>query len=803
MGEGDLWDSGRVEGRETVQVEYDGKPLTSGRKVFWKVRTFDSDGLPSPWSDTAIFEMGLLEPRDWMGRWISAGQVGSRITSVPVPLFGRTFTLKQAVVRARLYLAVRGEAAVQLNGQTLDPRRLQAAWVDYGRRTQYHTLDVTDLLVEGENRLAVLLADGWFAGNPGAGGRQQYGDRPEFLVELKVGLNDGSQWWLSTDSGWRWQPSWILSADPTGGEAVDGLRRREDWLGEGPGSFGWYPVNQGERPEEEESVLSPARCASRSPVAVQEGELVHWQPDRCTALFEFPGPVLGRVRLHLLAPDGGAIRIRYALGLDDAGEPEVVSEDVYVARGDEGGELFEGLFSVHGFRYVEVSGDIYREDAVQAWAVPTDLGLAGTLILDTDHPRINQLTDQLLGHLKRTQAGGSFPALGPADRIGRLGPIGPTLPAQLLCLDSAAAVSAWLERMADAQFPTGAFPAAVPAPPAEDGLSTEGPAGASASFVEGLWQLFLTTGDRQLLRRHYPAARRLLAGSMEAAQEFVREDLDADPAYPADLLATAWLYRMARMTARIAGVLGNLPDLETCEELASNVRNAFRRRFVTPDGRLVGDGAHVCALTLSFGLLDRSEQRRARQVLIDAVEQTLHDGNDAMAARRALLDVPWLLPSLGSIGRLDLAYRLLLDTTVHPEAGSGGRDLNRLIGAGLLEWLSSTLAGFNQSRDLSEHHIGYRHMNIEPKPLLGVGERMGEPPIRAVDAALVTVNGRYESSWRITDEAFLLTVLVPGNCTAEVILPDGSSRMVDAGQHEFIMPFGEAGDGIPILREVS
>jgi alpha-L-rhamnosidase len=192
-------------------------------------------------------------------------------------------------------------------------------------------------------------------------------------------------------------------------------------------------------------------------------------------------------------------------------------------------------------------------------------------------------------------------------------------------------------------------------------------------------------------------------------------------------------------------------------------------------------------------------------VLVEAVERTLNDGARALAARRALLDVPWLLPSLSGLGRLDLAYRLLLDTPVHAEPGRGGGDLNRLIGAGVLEWLFATLAGFSQSRDLSEQHIAYRHMIIEPKPPLGIGfgDGTGEPPVRAVDANLETLNGRYESAWRLTEVAFELSVQVPGNCTAEVILPDGTSRMLDAGTHEFTMPFGEAGDGIPILREVS
>ncbi|MGD8832934.1 MAG: alpha-L-rhamnosidase N-terminal domain-containing protein, partial [Pseudomonadales bacterium] len=246
MNEGDLWDPGRVEGRDTTQVEYQGKPLVSARAVWWKVRSFDSDGLPSPWSAPARFEAGLLAPDDWQGRWIRAGLVGSRVATVPVPLFGRRFELTGPVRRARLYVAVRGQVALQLNGQALDPGALAPNWVDFDRRAEYLTYDVGSLLQSGGNDLAVLLADGWYAGDPGSGRRQQYGDRPELLVQLNVVLEDGRHFQLASDGDWRWQPSWILASDPTRGEQVDGVRRRETWLDDGPDAFGWYPVELGD-----------------------------------------------------------------------------------------------------------------------------------------------------------------------------------------------------------------------------------------------------------------------------------------------------------------------------------------------------------------------------------------------------------------------------------------------------------------------------------------------------------------------------------------------------------------------------
>ena len=43
--EADLWDSRRVESNQTANVEYQGNALASGQRAWWKVRTYDSDGL--------------------------------------------------------------------------------------------------------------------------------------------------------------------------------------------------------------------------------------------------------------------------------------------------------------------------------------------------------------------------------------------------------------------------------------------------------------------------------------------------------------------------------------------------------------------------------------------------------------------------------------------------------------------------------------------------------------------------------------------------------------------------------------
>ena len=71
-GAGDKWDSGKVKSDRSVNVEYQGKPLSSGAKSHWKVRVWDKQGRPSAWSKRHSFEMGLLEQTQWKGKWIGA-----------------------------------------------------------------------------------------------------------------------------------------------------------------------------------------------------------------------------------------------------------------------------------------------------------------------------------------------------------------------------------------------------------------------------------------------------------------------------------------------------------------------------------------------------------------------------------------------------------------------------------------------------------------------------------------------------------------------------------------------------------
>ena len=62
-GKADLWDSKKVTGETTSQIEYAGKPLESRQICYWKVRSWDKKNGAGPWSEPARWEMGLLQKK--------------------------------------------------------------------------------------------------------------------------------------------------------------------------------------------------------------------------------------------------------------------------------------------------------------------------------------------------------------------------------------------------------------------------------------------------------------------------------------------------------------------------------------------------------------------------------------------------------------------------------------------------------------------------------------------------------------------------------------------------------------------
>ncbi|HJN16954.1 MAG TPA: alpha-L-rhamnosidase N-terminal domain-containing protein, partial [Armatimonadota bacterium] len=76
----------------------------------------------------------------------------------------REVEVEPNVLRARAYVTGLGLYELFINGQRVGEDVFTPGWTHYGKRVQYQTYDVTDLLKPGANAIGAQLGAGWFSG---------------------------------------------------------------------------------------------------------------------------------------------------------------------------------------------------------------------------------------------------------------------------------------------------------------------------------------------------------------------------------------------------------------------------------------------------------------------------------------------------------------------------------------------------------------------------------------------------------------------------------------------------------------
>jgi alpha-L-rhamnosidase len=148
------WDSGRVASDASAHVAYGGPPLQSRETRYWQVRVWDGGANPSPWSEIASWETGLLAPSDWTAAWIEPGLEEDVKVPGPSPLMRREFQLEGVVRRARAYVTSHGLYVMTLNGRRVGDELFTPGWTSYNKRLQYRPTTLRRCVKWGRTRSA-------------------------------------------------------------------------------------------------------------------------------------------------------------------------------------------------------------------------------------------------------------------------------------------------------------------------------------------------------------------------------------------------------------------------------------------------------------------------------------------------------------------------------------------------------------------------------------------------------------------------------------------------------------------------
>lgn len=759
-------------------------PLTLAPRTRYYWRVFvRTDAGEEGWSDWTWLETAKGD-EPWMAKPI-ASPLGMDVH----PLFTRSFMVGKGVDQARLYILGLGMYEAYLDGEKLGEEVLSPGFHTYDTCLQYQTLPLQ--LTEGTHTLSVMLGDGWYKGRYGLkASAPRYGTDYALLAEMHIHYADGYEELVSTDETWEVRPAPVTMDGIYDGEVFDARMMEE------------APVSRAIASPLDMCKVEP-RCAPL--LRVQEERSCTLCPS-CENVLDFGQNMVGWVSFRCDVPRGQMVTLRFA---EEVRDGQIYRDNLRSARccftyiSDGKPRLVRPHFTFFGFRYVSVDGMDIRPECFKGCVIHSDMERTGKV--QTSHAGLNRLLENVWWSQR-----GNFLDI-PTDCPQRDERMGWTGDIQVFCdtacfnADCTAFLTKFLKDLrSDQQLLGGSVPCVTPMTGYRlAGVSAWGDA---ATVVP--WQTYVHSGDKRILRNSLKSmcdwvdfitsecekdgTGCLWTGSPQLGDWLA---LDGNSVYGGTdrgMLATAYYFYSASLTAKAARVLGESQIAGRYESLARDIARAFQAEYFSSTGRLMVQTQTACAVVLHLDLCPGKEAKERTRALL--VRKVLEAGT---ALETGFVGTPWLLPALSEAGRSDLACALLLRedypgwlyeiahgaTTIWERWNSmepdgamnrdGMNSFNHYAYGSVAAWVYRTLCGIAPDPEVP----GFRHILMNPVPNRCLAHAQG---------SLMTGSGKCTTAWRWEGDVCHLQVCVPFGCIASLTLPgETKARNLPAGCYAF------------------
>jgi len=326
----------------------------------------------------------------------------------------------------------------------------------------------------------------------------------------------------------------------------------------------------------------------------------------------------------------------------------------------------------------------------------------------------------------------------------------------------------------------------------------------SSACINVPWDLYLSTGDKVIIKKHYPSMQAFLQWCQDTDNPDFTTDKDCwgdhtsvvQATVNKRLLATAFYYLSAARLSKIAKDLGYESDAASFASLADNIKAAFNNSFLHGNAYYGSGQQTQQALALAFGLCPDV----ARVAVLKRLVKDIVDRDTLMTV--GILGTYALFDALCDNGRSDIAFSLASQTgfpswgnfisrgaTTMWEFWDGAGSHNHpFLGGCLPRFFYERLAG------VSPIEPGYRRLRVKP---VVAGD------LRYVSATIPTVRGNVVSRWKKGgDGTFYMTVTIPVNSQAEIFVPSPGSGMLPLSITEGTKPLWQNGLPVKMSKDV-
>lgn len=693
------------------------------------------------------------------------------------PMFRKKFIIDRAG-EASLYVCGLGYGYYYINGKKVTEDLFTAPVSDYRKTLWYNRYDVTELLQEGENTIAVICGNGWYNESRETDwyfNNAPWRDLPKVILRLEV---DGETA-LVTDASWKCKPdSAVVFNQLRSGEYFDARLYEADWMMPEFDDSSWENAAR--------DVIAPSgefRLCECEPIREHETyqPIASWKISEKQYIFDLGQNISGYIRLTAKGNSGDEITIRYAEVINEKRELEYYGMDVYSSRPELGrlprpfqtdkficsGErmTWSPMFTYHGFRYIEVNG-------VENVA---DISVQGVFV----HQAIARRTefacsDEYLTGMFRAGVMASWSNMfymltdcPTREKLGWCNDAKASTEQMLTNFEIERLLTKWMQDIRDAMLPDGALPGIVPTSgwgfhwgngPVSEGILFEIP-----------YRVYLHTGNCKLLTENLDLFERNLQYYERNKNADGLVDFGLD-----DWAAPGWIHVVETgfvnavliysfyKIAYLAAVLAQKEELEPAVnagraarylQKAEDLKKFITNRYIDEKGRCTIQEQCSVAMLIYYDLYDELEP--LKQQLKEVVETTDYHLKCGMVGLRHLL------LALNKCDLADYVYKLL---TVEGYPG-------------FKEWFdrdATTLWekwDINQMSDSKNHHMYSDFMSWMIKTLAGIRinqEKPGEleyilepvflKELDWVKCSYETVCGKIAVSWKRDAETIVLTV---------------------------------------------
>ena len=791
-----VWDSGKVNSSESVYVKYRGKPLEYATKYYWTVKVWTNQSARPKQSKISSWTTGLMGKNQWKSDWIGVNNDDKNGSKSPY--FTNDFVVGNKITSANLFITSRGIYEAHINGKRVGKSYLTPGWTSYNNRIQYQAYDVQDMLSSGDNRLGVILADGWFRNfRPNSGKRKtDYGDEISFIAELVISFEDGTKKSIINDDNWNYHFGSILSSSIYNGEFTDFNLSDSTWS---------KPKKKNINSKKAQSVDSYAgKLDHTRNEMIKKREVLEAVKLIITPsgdkVIDFGQNLVGWVEFKSNLPKGSVVSLFHAEVLDKEGEFYTTNlraakqKNTFILNGKTD-QIYHPTFTFQGFRYIKIEGiDKINIEDFKAVALYSDMEFTGSLSTS------NELINQLQENIQWGQRGNFLDV--PTDCPQRDERLGWTGDAQAFFstagfnMDVKNFFDKWLIDLTYDQRVDGAVPGVVPhnnylgRNDSKELRGNFGRTGWADAATIIPWHSYLIYGDTKTLERQYISMVKWIDFMTQNSENnlYIKEDHWGDWLFfsrdddnsglsavtSKKLIAQAFYCYSTKLLIKSAKALGYDDDVQKYNNLYAKLVKAFNNEFVTKNGMLVSDSQTAYVLALQFQLLSEENRKIAVERLVDNI-------NDYGHLTTGFLGTPFLCHVLSDNGKNEEAVKLMLRTKypswlypvtkgattiwerwngIKPDGSfqyPSMNSFNHYAYGAIGEWMYANLMGLK----INEKFPGYKRYNIQP---------LFDKNFDYVKGSFDSNYGKIQIAWTRKNGKLQLSLEIPANTSSDLVL---------------------------------